>query len=49
MGRDERSSGDMRSDENSCDQRRRTENGREDMRWDEVRCGEKAETGDEMG
>jgi hypothetical protein len=27
----------MRRDENSCDQLRRAEKGREDMRWDEMR------------
>ena len=32
-----KSSGDMRRDENSCDQLRGDEKGREDMRWDEMR------------
>ena len=32
----------MRREENSRDQPRRAENGREDMTWDEVRCGEKS-------
>jgi len=43
MRRDDKNSGDMRRDENSCHQLRRIEKGREHMRWDEVRCGEKAE------
>jgi len=32
----------MRREENRRNQLRRGENGREDMRWDEVRCGEKS-------
>ena len=49
MRRDEKSSGDMRRDENSCDQLRRAEKGREDIRWDEMRWGEKTQkTWDEL-
>ena len=35
--KDEKSSGGMRREENSCDQLRRAKKGREDMRWDEMR------------
>ena len=38
MKREERSSGDTRRDESSFGQLRRAEQGREDVRWDEVRC-----------
>ena len=44
LRRDEKSSGDMSRDENSCDQPRRTEKEREEMRWmrgDEVKKTEK--------
>ena len=41
MKRDEKSSNDMRREENSRD-------GREDMRWDEVRCGGKKVRGHEV-
>jgi hypothetical protein len=34
---DEKSSGDLRREEGSCDQLRRAEQGREDMRWDEMK------------
>lgn len=43
MRRDEKNSGDMRREENSCDQPRRAEQGRENLRWDEMRWGGKAE------
>ena len=32
-------SGDMNRHKNSCDQLRRVENGREDIRWDQLRQG----------
>ena len=44
---DEKSSSDMRRDENSCDQLWRSEKGREDMRWDQMRW-KKLERSDEM-
>ena len=37
LRRDEKRSGDMGRDENSCDQLRRSEKGKEDMRWDGMR------------
>ena len=47
MRRDENGPGDMRRDENSCDQLRRAEKGRANVRWDEARCNEQNEkTGD---